>query len=590
MAGYQVGPQLPNGGVFDVKAFGAKGDGTTDDSSAVNACIAAAGTYASSNGGAVVVFPPAKYKLNSTLTIKANVTYYCYGAYIFSGTFTNTMANTASGTGYTAGIDNVKILGGIWDAKAQSAAADAAYNIFTISNCRNWEVRDVTFRNVCSWHALDFNSVDGFVVANCRFEGFRDATTALSRQFSEAVQIDCGGDSTPCINGVIEGCYMGPAVDGSGLGGFGKFTGSHTAPSSDYTDIKVIGNTANSPIQVGIQSFHWTRATIANNTVITSANKPGINLDTSSQNTITGNVITQSGNGSSAHGIQTSATTDTVIADNAITGNASSGTGIQVDSSSRVSLTGNKIYTVGLQGIWLSGGTADCNVTGNLVVGASRTTNLSKGAIVISNNSSNVDNYIADNSVRKFGSGNEALNAFVIEGTSAGINYWGQNDAATDFGTNFSPYTFNSNTAQKFTDSEYQSSTTGTVSIGTSTSDITNLSIPNVPPGTYVIAAFIPYTVVGTSTLSLTLKSSGAPTVSAMNVEIGRVRSSQGATVTAFGSTVSNGSLTDTASVALFSGYIVVTAAGSVTIEAIRTGGTSITVAQGAYLRLSRQA
>lgn len=55
----QVGP------IFNVKGYGAKGDGVTDDSAAVQEAINAAGAA----GGGTVYFPQGTYKVNSTIVI-----------------------------------------------------------------------------------------------------------------------------------------------------------------------------------------------------------------------------------------------------------------------------------------------------------------------------------------------------------------------------------------------------------------------------------------------------------------------------------------------------------------------------------------
>ena len=50
------------GEVFNVMAYGAVGNGTTDDAPAVNSAIAAAG------GGAIIYFPPGTYLLRTTIS------------------------------------------------------------------------------------------------------------------------------------------------------------------------------------------------------------------------------------------------------------------------------------------------------------------------------------------------------------------------------------------------------------------------------------------------------------------------------------------------------------------------------------------
>jgi len=54
-----------SGNAFDVRAFGAKGDGATDDHRAIQNAIDAA----NANGGGVVWFPRGKYRINSTVFV-----------------------------------------------------------------------------------------------------------------------------------------------------------------------------------------------------------------------------------------------------------------------------------------------------------------------------------------------------------------------------------------------------------------------------------------------------------------------------------------------------------------------------------------
>jgi polygalacturonase len=64
-------PPIPTSSLFDVKRFGAKGDGRTLDSPAVNAAIAAAAAA----GGGTVYFPPGRY-LSASIRLKSNITLY----------------------------------------------------------------------------------------------------------------------------------------------------------------------------------------------------------------------------------------------------------------------------------------------------------------------------------------------------------------------------------------------------------------------------------------------------------------------------------------------------------------------------------
>lgn len=77
-------------GQFNVKHFGALGNGSTDDTAAINAAIAAA--YAA--GGGEVYFPPGRYRVTSTITITGAVT--LRGAGHPAGGASNSAATKAS--------------------------------------------------------------------------------------------------------------------------------------------------------------------------------------------------------------------------------------------------------------------------------------------------------------------------------------------------------------------------------------------------------------------------------------------------------------------------------------------------------------
>lgn len=67
----QAAPAIASGNVYDVKRFGAKADGKTVDSPAINAAINAADR----NGGGTVYFPPGIY-LSASIRLKSNITLY----------------------------------------------------------------------------------------------------------------------------------------------------------------------------------------------------------------------------------------------------------------------------------------------------------------------------------------------------------------------------------------------------------------------------------------------------------------------------------------------------------------------------------
>lgn len=484
-----VSAQDPGSGTFNVKAYGAKGDGSTDDTSAFNACFGAASTYAGSNGGARVLVPPASYKINGPVTIKANITYDFRGAYIFNGnTFTSAnwhMFNYTAASSY-GGASNVTVLGGVFDAKGQNAPTDTtsttqyAKNVFLIGDGRNYRFDGCTFRNIPSFHALDVNGIDGLTVTNCRFEGYVDNNSPSTRSMSEAIQLEMGTGGGLTKNVRITNCYCGPAIDGSGLGGFGKFVGAHTDTNgSYYTNVTVANNTIESPLQNGIGFWSITDSVITGN-VITGASKDGIRLT--------------AGNSSS-----TNQNFNVTVSNNTIRGSGQAG--ISLEACRRCIVSGNYIYDSGLGGIDLSAPytnyptanstntqpSPDNTITGNTIIGASRTTNNAFGAINITG-ANNTKNHIANNSFRKYGSGNEALTPIRIEGTGAGNNYIVNNVFGQDWTTTYRDNITTSNAV--YWDNGYaHTKVMGDFTITNSATlvDVTGMSVPVDSNATYEI-------------------------------------------------------------------------------------------------------
>lgn len=89
--------------VFDVRAFGAVGDGSTDDTSAINAALTAAAVAApspvSTGSAPVVYFPPATgYKTTSGITVPDEVNLDMRGPIIYAGAGGETALTVGSGT------------------------------------------------------------------------------------------------------------------------------------------------------------------------------------------------------------------------------------------------------------------------------------------------------------------------------------------------------------------------------------------------------------------------------------------------------------------------------------------------------------
>jgi len=129
--------------VFDVKTYGAVGDGSTDDTSAIQSAIAAA----SATGG-VVFFPPGVFVLPSRLTCKSlnNVS--------FQGSGKSTILRSAVPISFPPRNGGPTMLG--------------------VANCANFSIRNITFDNNNIITALrscmvSVSSSTNFTVSNCAF-------------------------------------------------------------------------------------------------------------------------------------------------------------------------------------------------------------------------------------------------------------------------------------------------------------------------------------------------------------------------------------------------------------------------------------
>ena len=163
------------GAVYNVKAYGAKGDGATDDTSALQATINAA------TGGGIVWFPTGTYVINTgPLTIPNGVRFWGYGA-----TITATLANVsyffrqvaALGTTiHDIDLRGLKFLGGSSAATVSAVVIDNSADAKTTINY-NIVIEDCFFQNCHIGVAHWANNSNSWVedhnmhTRNCRFDG-----------------------------------------------------------------------------------------------------------------------------------------------------------------------------------------------------------------------------------------------------------------------------------------------------------------------------------------------------------------------------------------------------------------------------------
>jgi hypothetical protein len=268
-------PNLPGGGWFMVT--GAVGNGSTDDRAAIQAQLDAAHA---AGGGTVFLGAGKTYGVSTFLVIYDNTTLWAYGATLKAiGTSAGLLRNFTSSETFTAytGHSHIAVLGGTWDGNAAHSGVGtvtAETDIVNFVHCQDILVKDATFLNCSTAHALEFNSTDNGRAINCSFYGFKDNSVGSVRQFSEAIQVDMAKsgsssigsfDNTPSKNIRVEGCKFGAS---DRLGYFGRAVGSHTLTAGVvYDNIKVLDCTVDGALQDGIYAYGWSRTLIRGNTV-----------------------------------------------------------------------------------------------------------------------------------------------------------------------------------------------------------------------------------------------------------------------------------------------------------------------------------
>lgn len=250
---------------LSVTAFGATGDGTTDDAPAIQEAL----DQAAANGGGWVVVPPGTYLL-STLPLR-----------IYSDTrltllpgaeMRRNMAETliVNGDadqdlgGYT-GQSRITIEGGLWNMRGTTTGLTSSAMCLHFGHGSDITVRDLEVRDVPGYHAVELNSIKRGTVENCVFRGYIDPG---SRDFSEAIQLDLAKssgtfgafgpwDHTPCEDILIQGCYFGPS-DTAGTTAWPRGIGSHSATITKYhSRVRIVGCTFEDLVQYACSLYNY---------------------------------------------------------------------------------------------------------------------------------------------------------------------------------------------------------------------------------------------------------------------------------------------------------------------------------------------
>jgi hypothetical protein len=197
-------------GVYDVRDYGAAGDGKTLDTPAINKAIEACGAA----GGGQVRFPPGRY-LSGTVHLKSRVTLFLEAGARLVGTTDldqyqqptppASLPEAKWGKWHRAmilgeGIEDIAIAGGgvidgnkVFDPTGEERMRGP--HTFVFVNCQNVAVRDVSFVDSANY-AIFFQVSDHVEIRNVRFTGGWDGVHFR------------GGPDRPCRDVSIVGCQF----------------------------------------------------------------------------------------------------------------------------------------------------------------------------------------------------------------------------------------------------------------------------------------------------------------------------------------------------------------------------------------------
>ncbi|MCY9108301.1 right-handed parallel beta-helix repeat-containing protein [Bacillus atrophaeus] len=410
---------LPEVNVLD---YGADPTGKVDAAPAIQAALDLA-----KNGGGVRIYIPkgCTFKLAAPLIFWENTLVIAKDATLLNY-FGDHMGVNGDGSVQYSGYEgngNIIIDGGTWDCRGLQI--EKGTNCFSFGHGRDIYVKNVTIKDVRSYHGIEFNSCHRFGAFHCNFLGFFDPDG--TRSFSEAIQIDLAQrpgvfgpfgryDFTVCKDGSITGCYFG-ASGTPGTQAWPRGVGSHSSTIGYWHEnISVRDNTFDGTTGWAVRGYNWNTTNISGNTlrnchfgITISAidpTNPGHTLndnfeqlsksqdfrDVTIQNNriydtveneaiyirgffnnegivrnvvITGNIINSVG-GSNQAGIRLDAVNGGIIANNQISD--TSGDGVRLNDCMGINVSGaNEISFVGRDAIAAFGSCSDLLISGNLI-------------------------------------------------------------------------------------------------------------------------------------------------------------------------------------------------------------------------------
>ena len=169
----------------NVRDFGATGDGTTDDSSAIQSALSSIRIT-----GGMIYFPAGIYLIKTAVMFYSNQTLIFDGATLKQGAAIDNLLRSYSESTWTGydGVHDVVIYGGTFDGGTYTENN----SLLAFCHAKNIIVDKCTFKNgYGTWHDIEVNSSYNVKILNCDLEGSRRTGTN-----SEMIQVDGAGSSS----------------------------------------------------------------------------------------------------------------------------------------------------------------------------------------------------------------------------------------------------------------------------------------------------------------------------------------------------------------------------------------------------------
>lgn len=210
MSFYNYSGTLLPANFISIKNYGAKGDGVTDDASAIQSALDSL-----KNTGGTVFFPYGTYLLKSAVVFYSNQNLiFDGGATLLQGAAINNLMRSYCKTSFTeyGGTHDCIIYGATFD------GGDYTENngLLCMAHSKNISIERCAFKNAYgTWHNLEINSSYNVKVKDCDFEGSRK-----TGDHGELIQIDAATsnmvypfegvnfDDTVCKYIDIDGCIF----------------------------------------------------------------------------------------------------------------------------------------------------------------------------------------------------------------------------------------------------------------------------------------------------------------------------------------------------------------------------------------------